>query len=78
MITREDKAAELAKVLDLDPETKGALAEIELDLLTKPYSLADAIREGCRVTDKTVGWGAGDQACALSAAAIAAKARGIL
>lgn len=76
-ITRETKAAELQEIL-LDEETRAALGEIELTLLTKPYSLADAIRDGGKVTEETVGWGAGNRACALSAAAIAAKAKGLL
>ena len=43
------------------------------------YSLADAIREGSTVTDQEVGgWGDGETACALSAAALAAKARHII
>ena len=52
------------------------LGEIELEVLTS-YTLADAIREGSSVTDqKTGGWGDGKNACALTAAYIAAKARG--
>lgn len=77
MITRETKAKELKEVL-LDEQTKAALGEIELNLLTQPYSLADAIRDGVKVTEKANGWGAGEQACALSAAAIAAQAKGLL
>ena len=76
MITREDKARELQEVLDA--ETQAALGKIELDVLTAPYSLADAIRDGIKVSDKTRGWGQGNMACALSAAAIAAKAKGLL
>jgi len=57
-------------------ELRRMLGEIELDVLTS-YTLADAIREGGRVTDQAVGtWGAGDNACAMSAAVIAAEARG--
>lgn len=53
------------------------LGEIEMDVLTS-YTLADAIREGSSVTDKATGaWlGENGEACALSAALIAAKARG--
>jgi hypothetical protein len=43
------------------------------------YSLADAIREGSTVTEQAIGdWGNGETACALSAAAIAAKARHLI
>jgi hypothetical protein len=51
------------------------LRDIELDVTTS-YTLADAIREGCGVTEQAIGdFGAGPRACALSAALIAAKAR---
>jgi hypothetical protein len=72
---REKKAKEL---VELDEETKTTLGNIELDLLTKPYSLADAIRDGIKVTNKARGWGNGESACALTAASIAAKAKGLL
>lgn len=75
MDVREKKAAEL---VELDAAMKADLANIELDLLTKPYSLADAIRDGGKVTTKAIGWGDGQSACALSAASIAAKAKGLL
>ena len=42
------------------------------------YRLSDAIREGSAVTKQAVGWGDGESACALSAAALALKARGYL
>lgn len=74
--TRETKAKELQEVLDA--ETQAALGEIELGVLTAPYSLADAIRDGIRVTNKARGWGNGSTACALSAASIAAKSKGLL
>ena len=72
---REKKANEL---LELDSETQADLANIELDLLTRPYSLADAIRDGVKVTTKARGWGNGESACALTAASIAAKAKGLI
>lgn len=75
-ITRETKAKELEKVLD--EETQATLGEIELGVLTAPYSLADAIRDGIKVTDKARGWGDGSTACALTAASIAAKSKGLL
>lgn len=49
----------------------------ELEVLTS-YTLADAIREGSSVTNQAYGWGSGGNACALSAARLAAKARGYL
>lgn len=55
-----------------------ALRESELEVMTS-YTLADAIREGSTVTDQSVGgWGAGPNACALSAAYLATKARGYI
>lgn len=42
------------------------------------YTIADAIREGSTVTEQAYSWGSGKQACALHAAALAAKARGYL
>jgi hypothetical protein len=75
----EEKAAELSKTLGLDAETQATLAEAELNVLTRPYTLADAIREGATVTShSTEGWGDGESACALSAAVIAATAHGYL
>lgn len=54
------------------------LAEIE-ERVVAGYSLSDAMREGCSVTDQAKNhFGYGNQACAMSAAAIAAKARGYL
>ena len=73
----DEKAKELNELLDA--ETKASLGEIELNVLARPYTLADAIREGARVTEhSTDGWGDGERACALSAAVIAARARGLL
>ena len=67
----DEKTAELEAVL------KEELREIEIGVLTG-YTLADAIREGCKVSDQAYDWGNGDTACALSAAVIAAKTRGYL
>lgn len=71
-------------VTDITPTTltpeeqlRADLGGIELNVLTS-YTLADAIREGARVTSQEYGWGADDTACALSAGAIAARARGYL
>lgn len=70
MITFDRKAAELSE------ELMAELGAIELN--TMQYTLADAIREGSRHTTQATGWGDGETACALSAAAIGAKARGYL
>lgn len=50
--------------------------ELEED---KPYTLADAMREGSSVTNQAIGqWtGAQGETCALSAAYLAVKARGL-
>ena len=64
---RERIARELADEIDA----------IGLDVATS-YTLADAIREGSTVTRQPVGWGSGDNACAMSAAVIAGRARGYI
>ncbi len=65
----EEKANELI-------ELRKELGEIELDVIGN-YTLADAIREGSKVTEHCQdGWGNGANACALSAAVISAKSRG--
>lgn len=78
MATKIDEKAELLrKNLGLDAETISVLGEIELK--TMEYTLADAIREGSSVSEQAVGsWGDGETACALTAATIAAKARGYI
>jgi hypothetical protein len=58
-------------------ELRSVLGEIEMNVLTN-YTLADAIREGSTVTTQAYTWGDGDNACALSAAVLAAKARGFM
>jgi hypothetical protein len=58
---------------------KQMFAEIELGVLTEGYTLADAIREGSQVSDQKIGgWGDGKNACALTAAYMAAKARDLV
>ena len=52
-------------------------AELE-GVLSQAVSLPDLIRAGSAHTVKHEGWGAGDRACALSAAAIAARSVGII
>lgn len=54
---------------------KETLAAIE-EKVVMGYTLADAMREGSTVTTQEYGWGGDESACALSAAAIAATARG--
>lgn len=65
-----------SKVAELQQE----LENIEMDVLTQGYTLADAIREGCLTTQKAEGWNNQDYSnvCALTAAHLAAKARGII
>lgn len=65
------------KIDDKAEELKQVLGEIEMDVLTS-YTLADAIREGCLVSEQEYGWGTGETACALSSAVIAARSRGYL
>lgn len=64
------------KVAELSDQLKAELGDI--DLAAGKYTLADAIREGSKVTTQAYNWGSGDSACALSAAAVGARARGIL
>lgn len=65
----DEKAAELTEVLTDE------LGQIELGVLTN-YTLADAMREGSKVSKQAHDWGTGDTACAISTVYIAATARG--
>lgn len=57
---------------------RSELGEIELGVIGH-YTLADAIREGSKVSKHNqAGWGTGDTACALTAAVISAKSRDYL
>lgn len=70
-----------SKALELQDKLKTELADIELGVITQGYTLADAIREGASVTGHMKGgWYTrnGETVCALSAAYIAARARGIV
>jgi hypothetical protein len=67
----------VSKIDEKVDELKGMLGEIELHVIAD-YTLADAIREGSMVSKQTYGWGDGETACALSAAVMAAKARGFM
>ena len=76
----DEKADELRSNIaeDMDLDTKAMLAEIDMHVMTG-YTLADAMREGSTVSKQNVGdWGDGETACALTAATIAAKARGYM
>lgn len=42
------------------------------------YTLADAIRRGSQYTEQAYGWGSGEKACTLHAAALDAMALGYL
>jgi hypothetical protein len=65
----------MSKIDEKVEELRAELGEIEMDVLTS-YTLADAIREGSTVTTQAYNWGDGETACALTAAVVAAKARG--
>ncbi len=67
----------MSKIDEKTAELKELLGEIEMGVVTQGYTLADAIREGSRVTTQKFGWGDGNTACAWSAAYLAARARGI-
>lgn len=66
----EEKVEELKGILDAT-EVK------ELERLN--YRLSDAIREGCSVSDQAYNWSDSQgNMCAMSAAVVAAKARGYI
>lgn len=66
------------KIDEKTEELRKELGEIEMDVLSQGYTLADAIREGSQVTEQAHAWGTGATACALSAAYLAARARGFI
>lgn len=59
-------------------ELRTMLAGIEEDVMMRPLTVADLMREGSKVTEQAVGWGTGENACALHAVTIAAKARNLI
>lgn len=63
--------------IPLDDTTIADLAKIETSV-TDTITLADLIREGSKTTTPSTGWGSFETACALSAAALAARDRGII
>lgn len=74
-----DEKVELLKTREgLDAETVEVLKEIDMKVQTQGYTLADAIREGSTVSKQAYNWGNGESACALSAAVMAARARGLM
>ena len=76
-MTKTDEKVEELKIQIAGTEGVDADEVINLDRLN--YRLSDAIREGASVTDQAVGaWGNGEEACALHAGLIAAKARGYM
>lgn len=65
-------------ITEVFPDQIAELAAIETKVLTG-YTLADAIREGASVTNQAHGtFGSEGKACALTAAALAATARGYI
>lgn len=69
----------MTTIIDNHPAIDTLRAELALieERVVTGYTLADAIREGCKVTDQATGaYRTGDNVCALSAGLIAAKARG--
>lgn len=63
------------KIDEKAKELKDTIDEIGMSVYTG-YTLADAIREGSKVSDQSYDWGNGETACALTAAVISAAARG--
>lgn len=69
----------MSKTQEKVDELKGIIDATEITELNRlNFRLSDAIREGASVTDKAEGWGDGEQACALHAAVISARARGYM
>jgi hypothetical protein len=64
------------KAVELSDQLRAELGVIELRSME--YTLADAIREGSSVTTQAYAWGDGENACALTAGVIAARARGFI
>jgi hypothetical protein len=58
-------------------DLKSSLTEDDFNRMLT-FTLSDAIRMGSSVTEQSYDWGDGNTACALSAAAIAAKAVGYI
>lgn len=66
------------KVDEQVEQLKQMMGEIELGVATR-FTLADAIRDGVQVSDQAYNWTDGEgNMCAMSAAIVAAKARGYM
>lgn len=65
------------RTLEKVNELREMVDGIEMDVLTS-YTLADAIREGSKVSEQAHGWGNGEKQCAMHAAVTAAIARGYM
>lgn len=60
-------------------EVKKAISDEEMEAITRVATFSDVLRVGSRVTTQNVGsWGAGNNACALSAARLGAGAVGYI
>ena len=67
------------KVDEKVDELKSMLGAIEMEVLARPFTLADAIREGAGITTQSYNWTDKDGGmCAMSAAVISARARGYI
>lgn len=53
------------------------LGDIEMGIMTEGLTLSQLMREGSKVTTQAYDWGNGEQACALHAAELALRARGL-
>lgn len=63
---------------NLEAEAAKVVGEVEMAVATR-FTLADAIREGATVSDQAYTWTDGEgNMCAMSAAVVAAKARGYM
>ena len=72
----EEQVERLKEILDED--TQKMMGEIELGVHTR-FTLADAIRDGVQVSDQAYDWTDEEgNMCAMSAAVVAAKARGYM
>lgn len=60
--------------VELDEQIRADIDEVPMVTLT----LGDLIRAGSAHTSQAYGWGAGREACALSAAGVAARSLGLV
>ena len=73
----ERNVEKLKEVIEADTVTDNAEEIASLERMK--YRLSDAIREGSKVAPQAYNWtGTNDSMCALSAAVVAAKARGYM